>query len=338
MIVVFGGYGTFGAHVARALAGAGIPARIAGRDLTRAASLAADVNDPASCARALAGTRVAVNCAGPFSTLGLALPESCLAAGVHYVDIADDRGWFARLRGLDNRFRERGLAAAVGCSSLPGISGALALLAAERLSAVERVRVTLFIGNRNPKGEAAVRAAATQLGRAFLTPQGTLRGFRGREIVGLPPPFGPRAVYDWDSPELDLFPDLLGVRAVRVKVGFEARLATRSFAVLARLGPRLGGLLLSGMTPIARWLSNFGHSGGFVKAELFAPDGTVSAAAIGAASEGQRMAALPAAFVAQGLYDGSVIARGLVTAYEALGARPLVERLVAEGYEVIYGD
>jgi hypothetical protein len=332
MIVLFGGYGTFGVHAARRLAEAGLPLRIAGRDAARA-DVVADVNDPSSLQSALSGARVAVNCTGPFSTMTLALPKACLAAGVHYVDIADHRGWIDQLRTLDHEFRERSLTAAVGCSSLPGISGALAILAARRLPSVERARITLFIGNRNPKGEAAVRAAMTQLGRPFPAPQGTLRGFHGRETVTLPPPFGPRGVYDWDSPELDLFPNLLGAREVRVKVGFEARLATLSFAGLARLGPRLGGLLLTAMTPVARHLSTFGHSGGFVKVELFAPDGSTAAATLGRESEGQRMAALPAAFVAQGILDGSVTTRGVTTAYEALGADRLVERLVAEGYD-----
>ena len=345
MIVVFGGYGVFGSHAARYLATSGLPVRIAGRDAARAESfaaslgeghegIAADVGDPASCARALQGARVAVSCAGPFSTMKTALPEACLTSGIHYVDIADDRGWTARLRARDGWFRDHGLTAAVGCSSLPGISGALALRAAERLPAVERARITLFIGNRNPKGEAAVRSARAQLGRPFPAPQGTLRGFHGGETVVLPPPFGRRRVYDWDSPELDLFPDLLGVRSVRVKVGFEARLATLSFAGLARLGPRLGGLLLAGVAPMARYFSGFGHSGGFVKVELFAPDGTVAAASIGGASDAQRMAALPAAFVAQSLHDGSITTRGVVTAYEALDASCLIERLTAEGYEL----
>lgn len=332
MIVLFGGYGTFGIHAARTLTAAGLPLRIVGRDAARA-DVVADVNDPVSIRSALSGARVAVNCAGPFSAMTTALPEACLAAGIHYVDIADDRGWTARLRARDGEFRDRNLTAAIGCSSLPGISGALAILAARRLPSVERARITLFIGNRNPKGEAAVRAAVTQLGRPFPAPQGTLRGFHGREVVDLPPPFGSRGVYDWNSPELDLFPALLGAREVRVKVGFEARLATLSFAGLARLGPRLGGTLLAAMTPIARRLSGFGHSGGFVKVELFAPDGTRAAATLGRESEGQKMAALPAAFVAQGLLDGTVNVKGVTTAYEALGADRLIERLVAEGYD-----
>ncbi|MFP5287383.1 MAG: hypothetical protein ACLGI9_16725, partial [Thermoanaerobaculia bacterium] len=298
--------------------------------------IAANVDDPASCARALEGVRVAINCSGPFSALTLALPEACLASDVHYADIADDRGWFSRLRALDTPFRERGLALACGCSSLPGISGALALLAARRLPEVRRARVTLFIGNRNPKGEAAVRAAAAQLGRSFQAPQGTLEGFRGGETVDLPPPFGRRAVYDWESPELDLFPSLLGARDVRVKVGFEARAATASFAALARLAPSLGSRLALALAPAGRLLSGFGHSGGVVQVDLWGPDGARATASLGGPEAGQRMAALPAAFVAQGLANGSVTARGFITAYEALGARELVDRLAAKGYRLAW--
>lgn len=343
MITIFGGYGTFGVHVTGALAKAGIPVRIAGRDVARAQSfakelgqegIAADINDPASCARALAGSRVAVSCAGPFNTMAPVLPEVCLAAGAHYVDIADDRSWVGRLMAMDSRFRERGLLAAPGCSSLPGISGALAVTTAARLSAVQRARVTLFIGNRNPKGEAAVRSASAQLGRPFQAPQGKLVGLRGPERVEIPPPFGPRTVHDFDSPEYDLFPDLIGAREIRVKVGFEARMASASFAILARLGPRIGGGLTHAITPFARLASGFGHSGGSVLVELFAPAGARASASIGGPREGQRMAALPAAFVAHDLYTGSLNHQGAKTAYEALGAEPLLRRLAVEGFEL----
>jgi len=345
MIVIFGGYGTFGAHAAGALAAQGLTVRIAGRDGAAAErfaaglsgsghqGIAADADDGPSCARALAGARVAIHCAGPFAARSLALPDACLAAGVHHVDLADDRQWFRRLAPLDAPFRARGLAAVAGASSLPGISGALAIAAARRLPAVERARVTLFIGNRSPKGKAAVRAARGQLGQPFRAPQGDLRGLHGREAVRLPSPFGRRAVYDWESPELDLFPPLLGAGAVRVMVGFEAPLATPALAALARLGPRRGGAILAALTPLFRRLSFFGHSGGFVQVDLWSPEGAQAVEALGGATDGQRMAALPAALVAADLASGTVTSRGLMTAYEALGADGLLRRLSAAGYE-----
>lgn len=86
---------------------------------------------------------------------------------------------------------------------------------------------------------------------------------------------------------------------------------------------------------MARLASRFGHSGGYVKVELWSSDGERSGAWIGGAREGQRMAALPAAFVARGLYEGAVRARGTVTSYGALGARNLLERIAAAGYDLL---
>jgi hypothetical protein len=348
-VVVFGGYGTFGTHVCRELARLGVPLTVAGRDRARAEdfaralcpgcrALAADATDPASCRAALRGQGVAVNCAGPFSRLDAALPEACLNAGCHYADITDDRGYAALVRAYGERFRARDLAAIYGCSSLPGISGALALHArAGTSAAVERARVTLFIGNNNPKGEAAVNSLLAGLGRPITAPQGTLRGFRDREVVPLPEPFGPRGVFNFDSPEYDLFPALLGARAVSVKLGFELRLATYGFALLALLGrgygPRTARLL--GVT--GQLLRRLGCSGGAVMTELFLADGAVRRATLLARQDGQRMAALPCALVARALSEGGAEPRGARTAYEFLGAAPLLDGLVAAGFELHAG-
>ncbi len=133
-VVVFGGYGTFGGHVARELARLGVPLTVAGRDGVRAEvfartlgpacrGLAADVTRPDSCRAALRGQAVAVNCAGPFNRFDAALLDLCLESGCHYADIADDRGYVALVRHRGPRFAEHGLVAAYGCSSLPAISG-----------------------------------------------------------------------------------------------------------------------------------------------------------------------------------------------------------------------
>jgi hypothetical protein len=148
--------------------------------------------------------------------------------------------------------------------------------------------------------------------------------------VNLPAPFGRRAVYDWEGAEIDLLPALLGARDIRVKVGFESRLGTAAFAALARF-PRL----LNRLLPLARSFSRHGHSGGVVHVELEDEGGRRVAASLGGPRDGQRMAALPAAFAAQALALGRAVPRGTVTAYEALGAAELVDRLVAEGFELL---
>jgi short subunit dehydrogenase-like uncharacterized protein len=344
--IVLGGYGTFGSHVARELARLGTTVVVAGRDLARAEAFAhllgplhrgtaVDVTRPESCYAALEGCTVAVNCAGPFGAFDATVLEACLRANCHYADISDDRAYVALVRARGDLIRQRRLAAVWGCSSLPAISSALGLTCRQGAPArPERARVTLFIGNRNPGGKASIRSFVGILGKRITAPQGQLRGFRDREVVPLPPPFGPRAVFNMDSPEYDLFPQLLGVQAVSVKVGFELRLVTYGFALLARLGSRYGARTVRLLSGPARLLRRFGCTGAAVMTELFFPDGSTRRAALVAPHDSQRMASLPCAFVARALAQGGVKERGALTACEFLGADRLLQQLVAEGFEL----
>jgi hypothetical protein len=342
--IVIGGYGTFGSQVARELARRGVALTIAGRDGGRAEAFArslgpnhrwrrVDVTRLDDCREAITGHRVVVHCAGPFGDLGTALLDAALTAGCHYVDLGDDRRYTRVVQSYGERFRERGLAAVYGCSSLPGISGALALrLRREFAESPERARVTLFIGNNNPKGAAAVQSLLAGLGRPIEAPQGTVRGFRDREVVPLPEPFGRRGVFNFESPEYDLFPSLLGVRSALVKVGFELRLATYGFALLAMLGLAGGRRTARVLDLLARPLRWVGCSGGAVMVELFDRDGQSRSAAIVAREDGQRMAALPCALVAHALMRSDPTAFGSMTAYDFLGCDVLLDGLTSAGF------
>jgi hypothetical protein len=342
--IVFGGYGTFGSHVARELARKGVQVIVAGRDAARAETfarslgpdhrgVAVDLTVAASCRAVLRQDAVAVHCAGPFAKLGPGLLDACLDVGCNYVDIAEDRGYTRLVRLHRDVFRERGLTAAYGCSSLPGISGALAMLLREAMPAPPvRARVTLFIGNNNPKGDAAVRSLLAGLGKPISTPQGTLFGFRNGEVVPLPAPFGPRTVYNFESPDYDLFPRHFGIRDVVVKVGFDLRLATAGLALLARMGSGYGSRTAAVLEWFGGWFRGLGTSGGAVMTELFTADGHAGRAALVARSDGQRMAALPCALAAQALCSGEGPG-GVVTAYELFGPR-LLDLLTAEGFQL----
>lgn len=344
--IVLGGYGVFGSIVCTELARRGIAVTVAGRDEARAAALAAtlgdnhraarvDAADAAGCATAIEGHSVAVCTAGPFALVDRRLVDACIEARCNWVDIADDRSWVAALLARSERLEERGLAAVWGCSSLPGISGALGVVAREGVAAAPRLaRVTLFIGNDNPKGAAAIRTAQLQLGRPIRAPQGTLQGFCGAEVVELPPPFGRRTVRDFDSPDYDVLPDLLGVREVRVKAGLELRIANAVFGLLGWLGIGRGETMARLLAIIGRFARGRGSSGGAVVTELFWDDGRQRRASLSCAAKGQRMAALPAALAAASLCAGARSARGVLAAYELFGARELLEAIAREGYDL----
>ena len=346
-VAVFGGYGTFGRIVARELASRGRQVTVVGRDASRAETYAAelgathvgasaDVHSMDDCAKMIAGHHVAVHCAGPFSGFDATLLNACCEQNCHYVDIADDRAYCHMVRRHSDAFQAKRLTAVYGCSSLPGISLAAAMLAAQqRDDPPQRARVTLFIGNNNPKGQGAVASASQLVGRAIDAPQGTLRGFRRWERVPLPAPFGPRGVLNFESPDFDLLPERLGVGDVRVKVGFELSLTNWAFVSFASLAPWAGRKILPLLGRAGELVRGIGSSGGVVMSELFWTDGQTQSVAVLAREQGQRMAALPAVYVAEHVCRKSAPAVGAQTCVDLLGADQLLNLLAADGCEII---
>ncbi len=305
-VVVFGGYGVFGGHVSRELVKRGIETVSAGRNPEKA-DLVADITDFESCRLALKDKKIAVNCSGPFSAENVALLEACLERGCHYVDIADDRAYAALVRNYGERFAKKDLLAAYGCSSLPGISGALALhLHSETDSTPKRVRVTLFIGNKNPKGAAAIEAALSR-----------------------------KSVSDFESPEYDLFPKLLGTSDVSVKVVFEWATVNFLISLLARLPFRSGSKTSQLLQALSKPFQSRGSSGGAVTTELSFETGLTRKATLSAKQDGQRIAALPCVYVVEALLNGSTNRTGAATAFEILGVSNLLDQLVRDGGEIL---
>ncbi len=100
----------------------------------------------------------AVACAaGPFQKLDRGMVREAVEAGAHWLDIADDAGWFFDLlddAALNEAAINRGVAVIPGLSSLPTISGALV-----RKLGAKKVAITLEINNANRKGAAAMASA-----------------------------------------------------------------------------------------------------------------------------------------------------------------------------------
>ncbi|HKR62485.1 MAG TPA: hypothetical protein VJZ00_02035 [Thermoanaerobaculia bacterium] len=141
-IVVVGARGVFGTHLVDALGDR------------------YDLATPARGAHDFRGAFAVACTAGPFQQLDRALVREAVDAGAHWLDIADDARWFFDLvddRALDARAGERGVLVMPGLSTLPALSCALA----KRVMPTKHVDITLFIGNDNRKGAAAIASGAT---------------------------------------------------------------------------------------------------------------------------------------------------------------------------------
>lgn len=150
-VVVAGSRGVFGRHLIEALGSR--------YDVVATTRDTLDLRDVDAVARAARGAFAFACTAGPFQQLDRAIVRAVVNEGAHWLDIADDARWFFDLvddRDLDALARARNVVVMPGLSTLPALSSALL----RRIGPVPRATITLYIGNANPKGAAAIASAA----------------------------------------------------------------------------------------------------------------------------------------------------------------------------------
>jgi len=155
-VLLLGAAGNSGRLIAAELAARGLSVRLAGRrrgpleDLARALAAdgattdvrTVDLSDAASLAEAIAGTGVVLSTIGPFTRQAEPVIDACLAAGVPYVDIANE--WPA-VRGLldrDEQARAHAVTLVTGAGFGPAATETLVLRLVGQMGAVpDLVRV-----------------------------------------------------------------------------------------------------------------------------------------------------------------------------------------------------
>jgi hypothetical protein len=131
-IALYGATGFTGKLVARELAAKGEAFIIAGRnrekldrlagELRRAGGVevearAATVDDPASLDAMLEGVDVLINCAGPFTDVGLPVAAAALRNVVHYFDTTGEQAFMKRVqRDFADEARKKGVVLAPACA------------------------------------------------------------------------------------------------------------------------------------------------------------------------------------------------------------------------------
>lgn len=242
-VLLLGGYGTFGRRIAVRAAAAGFEVLVAGRSRARAEAFCAGapgltplaLDRDTGLAAALAEHRpfALVDAAGPFQGKGYGVARAAIAAGCHYLDIADGRAFVAGIAALDAEARAAGVACLSGASSLPALSGAAVRRLAEGMESVAAVEIALSASRRGTAGRSVVDAIFSYLGK----PLRLRRGGRWTEAVGwqemrrhdfeVPgaPPLRRRRVALAEVPDLDLLPRRLpGAPAVAFRAGTDRML------------------------------------------------------------------------------------------------------------------
>ncbi len=231
-VLIVGGYGVFGARLARLLVRDGHGVTIAGRNLTAAEAMARDVGcsarqfDRAGDLSALCAYQVVVDAAGPFHGYGpdpYRLARAAIGAGVHYLDLADDATFCAGIAALNAAALTAGVCVLSGLSTVPAISSA----AVAALAGADPVRVidtAILPGNRSPRGLSVMQSILTQAGR----PLPVWRGNRWGAVPGWSDPArytlpGGLVRQGWriEVPDTRLFPAYFGAETVDFRAGLE---------------------------------------------------------------------------------------------------------------------
>jgi hypothetical protein len=268
-VLIFGGYGGFGARLSRRLLERGHIVLVAGRSGARGAAfcaghpgaeaVVADRND--DVARTIADHRpdLVIDAAGPFQGSDYRVPLACAAASVPYLDLADARSFVGGFDMLDAAARAGGVALVSGASSVPALSGAVALELAKGLDRITSVDIAISASNRATAGASVASAILSYVGQPLAVWRGGRWGRtwgwqevrRMRFDVAGVPPLERRWVALADIPDHDVLPAILpGRPAVTFRAGTELAVQTLGLWLLSwpvrwlRRGP------ISGLAPL----------------------------------------------------------------------------------------
>jgi hypothetical protein len=335
-VLVVGGGGAFGGRLVDGLiATTDCDVIVAGRDLARAEAQAEALGNRARAVRldtatvivemlAETGAFVVVDAAGPFQGAGYRLARAAIAAGMHYVDLADARDFVACFGALDAEAREANIVALTGASSTSALSHAVLDKLTAGWRRIDTVEIAISPGNRNsPRGLSVIRAILSYAGqnvRVFAGGVWTERRGWGQPVRRAMPGLGKRWLSLCETPDLDLVPARFAPRDAAIfRAGLELsvmHLGLCAAGLLVRMG------LLRSLTPFARlfrWiaerLKGFGgdRGGMLVEAAGIDAEGHPVCAAwslVAEAGDGPVIPTLPALAAIRALSEGRIAEPG----------------------------
>jgi len=357
-VLVIGAGGVFGSRLAEGLLRHGFGVVVAGRSRTRADGVAGRLRaafpegrvevavlDTATLTPEqlkATGAAVVADMAGPFQGAEPTTARAAIAAGLHYVDLADGRDFVAAFPALDQAARAAGVVALTGCSSTPALSNAVLDRLTEGWREVVSVEAAISPGARAPKGLSVMQAILSWMGRPVMVFDGGVwtmrRGWSGlyRRDFGKA---GVRRVSLCETPDLDLFPARFEPRE---RALFFAGMEPWPLHLEAWLLGRLVSLFRFDPVPLAKPLlvmaglhSVTGSDRGAMRVQALGVDGQGRAARavwrlIAEPGEGPVTPSLPALAAIRAIVAGQV-APGARACVEVLPLEAIVDEMTPHG-------
>jgi len=270
---------------------------------------------------------------GPYDYDPTPLVAACVAAGVHWVDLADRPAF---LRGAEAAGAgSPGAAVATGASAAPGLVEALGRALAER-AAPAPLASWFSVGSRKAVSSALLFALVRPLGRALPEAPGAVSPgpVLAREVRGRPFWFGR---HPWPRGAEGA---RCGAQRIPIAhhVGMDRRIQARALKALAPFGGRLPERAVWAACrltrPLAPGIARLGGAAGVLRVEAFDADGRVRDAIEVRAASGLELAALPPLWAAHALLAGRAPRPGPLRFDELVAPDALAARMAQAGWDV----
>jgi len=268
-VLIIGGCGNFGSYIARALAGdPNVALLIGGRSRARADEFAGAlhaINPAEGCLLDIdcdieARLReirpdIVIHTTGPFQFQDHRVARAAIAAGAHYLDLADARHFVASIGQLDEAAKAARVAVIAGASSVPCLTAAFIDRYKPRFTRLESAVYGITAAQATNRGLGTAAAILSYVGKPFSILSGgkqrRVYGWQGLHAVRYPE-LGVRLFGYCDVPDLDIFPARYpDLRELRFVAGHEVKvlhIGTWLLSWIVRLG------LVKSLSPYAERL------------------------------------------------------------------------------------
>ena len=243
-IIILGGYGNFGKRIAEGLSKhKTIEIYLAGRNQSKAENacqmlkdktghqqinpFVVDIfSDDFEAKLIQLSPDIVIHTSGPFQGQDYRVPEACIKAGSHYIDLADDRRYVCDIAQLNEQAVKKNLIIVSGASSVPGLSSTVIEEFKSKFKKIESIDIAIAPGNKAERGEATLKAILSYTGKPFKSfikgNWQSVYGWMSSRRVDFGGSVGKRWLANVDVPDLELFPGYFKVaETVRFQAGLE---------------------------------------------------------------------------------------------------------------------
>ena len=355
-VVVYGGNGFFGRIVVEELlknttAHIEIASRTA-RALkhpavrNRVQLVESDLRDPTSVQRAITGADLVIVTAGPFQGMPLTVLQVCIAEGISYIDVADDRDFVSRAYALaESKPIPNGMVVLVGCSVVPGLTSILTRFAQSTVPRVVETKICISPGTRHPRGPGSFACLLSTVGEQFTAPvagrEKPVLGWTEPERVSFPGFMGERTCYRVvDIADHFIQPRYFGTETVEFRIGSELKLLNLLLSAVRR-GRGILKVPVNSLIPAARALiyiaAPFGSRAGGVMIEVSGYAGQVPRSetwCVFSSDAGERIPSILAAIAAELILGKQIRGTGIVSLPDWITRDRFMAELAARGIQI----